>query len=169
MHSCAHKAPSHSTQTLTPGLSSPSSLGQRFSGRGGWQPQDTAFLAGEAGPGHLLVWQSVVREETPEFGGIGKLGGLLLMLTWGGLGSLLPLLLHGALQPELREAQVTKGIPPLTSLSGSRLGDVTAAAQRPGVRSQERLPGSLVSADGLGPVEITHYNGQRFILRALGL
>lgn len=87
-----------------------------------------------------LSCSQVVREEAPEFGGTGKLEGLLLMFSWGGLGSLLPLFQHGPLQPELGEAQVTKGIRPLTSLSGSRTRDVTAAEQRPEVRSQDRLP-----------------------------
>ena len=72
-----------------------------------WQAQGTVFLASEAGPGHLLVLQSVVvSEETPEFRGIGKLGGQLSMFRWAGLGSLLPLLHCGTLQPELKEDSV---------------------------------------------------------------
>lgn len=60
VHRCAHKALSHSAQTLTPGLSSWNGLGQWFSGAfsGSSGRLKTLFLAGEAGPGHLFVLQS---------------------------------------------------------------------------------------------------------------
>lgn len=67
---------------------------------------------------------------------------------------------QSAYPPPLRDfATRTEGRLSLTSLSSSRLGDVTVVAQGPEVRSQERLPGSLVSEDDLGPEEarLTNY------------
>lgn len=57
--------------------------------------------------------------------------------------------------PPLRDfATRTEGRLSLTSLSRSRVGGLTVAAQGPEVRSQERLPGSLVSEDDLDPEEV---------------
>lgn len=58
------------------------------------------------------------------------------------------------LQPELEKPGVTESISPLTSPSGARQG--AAAAQRPEVRSQEKLSGATVPADGLGTTEAAH-------------
>lgn len=61
---------------------------------------------------------------------------------------------QSASPPPLRDfATGTEGRLSLTSLSSSRLGDVTVVAQGPEVRSQERLPGALASEEDLGPEE----------------